>query len=124
MILVAPIILLVIVAVFWKKSRIILLGLAIVISSVETYYVLYNQESSLHEWREHEDIVNTYLKKTYPDDDWISRQASRSTFFPEGVEVIFIDELEVAYLYTVVDGAVKLVGYSVEEGYENPKRSE
>ncbi|PID21558.1 hypothetical protein CSV61_07585 [Sporosarcina sp. P3] len=123
-ILVAPIILLVVVAFFWKKARIILLGFAIVISSVETYYVLYNQESSLQKWYQHEDIVNAYLKKTYPNDDWVTRQASRSAFFPAGVEVIFTDELEVAYLYTVEDSTVNLVGYSSEEGYENPKRSE
>lgn len=124
MILVAPIILLLIVSFFWKKARTILLVLAIVVASVETFYVLYKQESSLQEWYEHEDIVNSYLEKTYPEDDWVSRHATRSAFFPAGVEVIFIDELEVAYLYIVKDGDVNLAGYSSEKGYENPKRSE
>jgi len=124
MILVAPIILLLIVALFWKKVRTILLVLAIVVASVETYYVIYKQDSSLQVWYEHEDIVNAYLEKAYPEDDWVSRQATRSAFFRAGVEVIFIDELEVAYLFIVEDGDVNLVGYSLEEGYENPKRSE
>lgn len=124
MILVAPIILLLIVALFWKKVRTILLVLAIVVASVETFYVIYKQELSLQEWYEHEDIVNAYLEKTYPEDKWVSRHATRSAFFSAGVEVIFIDELEVAYLYIVEDGDVNLVGYSLEEGYENPKRSE
>ena len=123
-ILVAPIILLLIVALFWRKARTILLVLAIVFASVETIYVLYNQELSLQKWYEHEDIVNGYLEKTYPEDDWVSRHATRSAFFPAGVEVIFIDELEVAYLYIVEDGDVNLVGYSSKEAYESPKRSE
>lgn len=108
---------------FWRKARTILLVLAIVFASVETFYVLYNQESSLQKWYEHEDIVNGYLEKTYPEDDWVSRHATRSVF-SAGVEVIFIDELEVAYLYIVEDGDVNLVGYFSKEGYENPKRSE
>ncbi|PIC67620.1 hypothetical protein CSV71_10450 [Sporosarcina sp. P21c] len=124
MILVAPLILLLIVALFWKKVRTILLVLAIVVASVETYYVMYKQESSLQEWYEHEDIVNAYLEKTYPEDDWVSRYATRSAFSSAGVEVVFIDELEVAYLYIVEDGDVNLVGYSSKEGYENPKRSQ
>lgn len=124
MVLVAPIILLLIVALFWKKVRTILLVLAIFVATVETYYVIYKQESSLQEWYEHEDVVNAYLEKTYPEDDWVSRHATRSAFFQAGVEVIFIDELEVAYLFIVEDGDVNLVGYSSEEGYENPKRSE
>ncbi|ARJ39370.1 hypothetical protein SporoP8_11095 [Sporosarcina ureae] len=124
MILVAPLILLLIVALFWKKVRTILLVLAIVVASVETYYVMYKQESSLQEWYEHEDIVNAYLEKTYPEDDWVIRYATRSAFSSAGVEVVFIDELEVAYLYIVEDGDVNLVGYSSKEGYENPKRSQ
>ncbi|ARF14678.1 hypothetical protein [Sporosarcina ureae] len=124
MILVAPILLLLIVALFWKKARTILLVLAIIVASIETFYVMYKQESSLQEWYEHEDIVNAYLEKTYPEDDWVSRHATRSAFSRAGVEVIFIDELEVVYMYIVEDGDVNLVGYSSEEGYENPKRSE
>ena len=85
---------------------------------------MYKQESSLQEWYEHDDMVNAYLEKTYPEDNWVSRPATRSNFFPAGVEVIFIDELEIVYLYIVEDGDVNLVGYSSEEGYENPKRSE
>lgn len=120
--LATPVILLLIVAIFWKRARFILFVLAIMISSVETYYVLYKQDLLIQEWYEHEAIVSDYLKKTYPEDDWLSRQAIRSGFSSADVEVIFIDELEATYFYRVEDGSVNLDGYSLQDGYETPKR--
>lgn len=123
-ILVAPILLLLIVALVWKKARTLLLVLAIVIASAEVYYVLYIQEASLQEWYEHEAVVDAYLKKAYEDEDWVIRRETSPSFFSNGVEVIFIDEPQVAYLYLVENDEVSLVGYSAKEGYENPKRQE
>ncbi len=121
-ILVVPIILLLLIAFFWKRARIVLLIFAIVISSVETYYVLYKQDSSFQKWYEYEEAVNTHLKKTYPEDKWISRRATETLFPATGVEIIFVDETEVAYLYLVEEGVVNFVGYSSEEGNKSPKR--
>lgn len=122
--LAAPIILLLIIAMFWRKARSLLLVLAVIISLGETYFVLYQQESSLQAWYGDEDNVNAYLEKIYPEDDWVSRQATRNALFPTGVEVIFIDEPTIAYLYIVEGGDVQLAGYSAEDDKENPKRSE
>ncbi|WP_303966577.1 DUF3139 domain-containing protein [Sporosarcina ureae] len=121
-ILMAPILLLLIAAVFWKKARIILLIAAVIVASAETYYVLYSQDASLQKWYEREDTVNAYLKETYPEDEWVSRQAVRNTILSDGVEVVFIDEPEVAYLYIIEDGNVQLAGYSERENAGEPKR--
>lgn len=120
--LLTPVLLLLIVAFFWKKARTTLLVIAIVLSSVETYYVLYKQEASLQVAYERESMVNDYLKEMYPTDAWVSRQATHGAL--PGVEVVFVDEPEVAYLYVVDDGDVRLAGHTSEETYENPKRNE
>lgn len=123
-ILFIPILLLVIVALLWKRARILLLIFAIAVASGEVYYLLYAKEASLQEWYEHEASIEAHLTKTYPDDEWIIRKEMGSPFFSNGVEVIFIDELEVAYLYIVENDDVSLVGYSMVDGNANPKREQ
>jgi len=117
-----PIFILLIVSFFWKKARLILLIFAIIISSLETFYVLYRQDALLHEWYMNEAAVINYLKDTYPDDQWVSRRAIRSGKNSTDVEIIFIDEPEATYFYEITGGRVNLAGYSLEDGYETPKR--
>lgn len=124
MALVVPLIFLLIMAFFWRRARTLLLVLALIISLGETYYVLYKQESSLEAWYGYEASVNAYLENMYPEDEWVSRQATRNALFGAGVEVIFIDEPKVAYLYIVEEDGVQLAGYSTEDDNENPKRNE
>lgn len=124
MILLIPIILFVLVALLWKKGRTVLLAFAIVVASAEVYYLLYTQDTSVQEGYEDEAMLDTYLEEKYPDDDWVIRRQNASTFFSNGLEVIFIDELEVVYLFIIEDHEVIFAGYSMEEGYENPKRNQ
>lgn len=121
-ILFIPIVALGALALLWRKARVLLLVLAIAVASGEVYYLFYAKEASLQEWYEHEASVNAYLEETYPDDEWVVRRESTSAFFSNSVEVIFIDEPQVAYLYIVENGDVSQVGWSADEGYEEKKR--
>lgn len=118
----APIVLLLIVAAFWRKARVILLTVAVLVASGEIYYVLYSQDAYLKEWYSQEETVNKYLNELYPGDQWVSRQPIRNTILSNSVEIVFIDEPEVAYLYIVVDGKVQLAGYSEGKHGGEPKR--
>lgn len=121
--LMSPVLLLLIVALFWKKARIVLLIAAVVAASAETYYVLYSQDASLQKWYEHEEAVNKYLNEIYPEDQWVSRQTVRNTMLSDGVEIVFTDEPEVAYLYIMEDGNIQLAGYSEDKNGGEPKRN-
>jgi len=124
MILILPIIVLLAVALFWRKARVILLALAVILASGEVYYLIYKEEASLQQWYVNKEVVEQYLKEKYPGDDWVLMQEGRPAILSGTVQAVFIDEPEVSYLYLVKDEEVVLAGYSTKGEEQEVKRNE
>ena len=113
-----PILVLTGIALLWRKRRTLLLLITIIVATGEVCYLVYQEDSYLHKWHASKTVVDQYLEKKYPRDEWISMQ--EDSFFASSniVKVVFFDEPHVTYLYMVKDGKVSLTGGSEEEGYK------
>ncbi|OCA92320.1 hypothetical protein [Pseudobacillus wudalianchiensis] len=123
-ILLVPVLILTGTALLWKKRRVLFLFITIVVVTAEVYYLIYKEKAALQEWYISKDRVHEYLTKKYPGADWVLMQDDSFLRSSKTVEVVFIDEPHVTYLYSVDNGKVSLTGGSVEEGYEMKRRDE
>jgi len=127
--MIGPVIILILLALFIPKWRIILLSLTICISAVEVLYLIWEKDNEKLKIVENIIAVDEYLTERYPGEDWIISRREGVFLNHGSIEVIFLNELDEGYLYYVEQGRVRQSGgffrtkdFGESEHYEEEKK--
>ncbi|MCI2256363.1 hypothetical protein L2D08_18635 [Domibacillus sp. PGB-M46] len=105
-----PILLLSLVALFYSRKRSVFLALTLFISTTEVIYLIAEKDAEKRTIIENIDTVERHLRERYPGEQWFIRREEGIALNHGGIEVIFLNELDKGYTYYVEGGKVKQSG--------------
>ncbi|WP_409293022.1 hypothetical protein [Peribacillus sp. SCS-37] len=122
---IAPIAASIILGIFLKKARVVLLSGALLISVAETAYLIWEKENEILQEEVQRDKVHDYLNSKYPGEKFVLR--NNRGIFSNGIriEAVFINEPDYVYGYRVKkDGRVVQNSYSGENIHRDGRHVE
>lgn len=122
--LIGTVIIFVMISIFVKKKmRIFLAGLMVVCVVAFTVNELTLDQRISEAYTEYEQLVEEHLDRTYPGEEWeiTYDRTELSELWGHELYVVFENEPDVTYAYTIDDGEVIQAYASTEEYYEDYK---
>lgn len=120
--MVLPVVILSIVALFFPKKRIVFLSLALFVSTAEIIILIWEKDNEKLTVMENIIAVESHLQERYPGEEWFIRRREGVFLDHGGIEVIFLNELDRGYYYTVEGDQVRQSGGFFKEGADRDEK--